>query len=126
MPTFKFKNGETITANSLDEARTMRKSVSTPAVPSAPQSSGRPLDIFKDPNAQKKILGSAKTGSELLKAAAGLQTVTGTDKTLKDKFDPNDAIKNILAMRILKRRLGDIVSLKQGFDKEGRVAGFYK
>lgn len=122
MPTFKFKNGEEVTAATLEEARAMRK---TAPAPSSPPASSKPLDIFRDPNVQKQIISNPKAGSELLKAAAGLQTITGSDKTLKDKFNPDDAIKNILAMRILKQRLGDIVSLKQGLDKEGRVAGFY-
>lgn len=122
MPTFKFKNGEEITAATLEEARAMRQAA--PSV--SPQPPPKPMDIFKDPNVQKQIIANPKAGSELLKAAAGIQSVTGTDKTLKEKFNPDDSIKNILAMRVLKQRLGDIMGLKRGLDKEGRVAEFYR
>ena len=126
MPSFRFKNGETINAETLEEARTMRSSSSGTAQPpppfSGPQTS--PLNMFKESKVQSKILGGAQSPTELLKLAAGIQTVTGSDKTLKDKFDVNQALNNILAMRVLKRRLEDLVSFKQKSDKSGRVGLF--
>lgn len=131
MPTaYPMPDGSKPVFNTIEEARDFKaknfpNQINQPSAPATPPAPTKPMDIFKTPGLQQQILSNPKQGSELLKAAAGIQTVTGADKTLKEKYNPQDAISNILAMRILKRRLGDIVSLKQGMDKEGRVAGFY-
>lgn len=76
-----------------------------------------PLDIIKMPEFQQRMMEMPKEGAKILDVAAGIKKITGEDKTLKEKFGVDDSLRNILAARILNRRMTDIIKTKKESDK---------